>query len=130
LAPGLFACDQIRKKFGFSYRTLIGDDVRGLYGAYQIHIVYNVTAKSPEFVNETIAEKPNVKPRTWSITTEPLYGVWPKPTSHFIINTAEYDPVDVASLEDILYGTVTTDPRMPTAEELGLLIELEIGSGV
>lgn len=130
LAPGLFACDQIRKKFGFSYRTLIGDDVRGLYGAYQIHIVYNVTAKSPEFVNETIAEKPNVKPRTWSITTEPLYGVWPKPTSHFIISTAEYDPADIASLEDILYGTATTDPRMPTAEELGLLIELEIGSGV
>lgn len=129
LAPGLYACDQLRRQFGFSYRTLMGDDVRGLYGAYQIHIVYNVTAKSPDFVNETTADRPNVKPRTWSITTEPLYGVWPKPTSHFVIESAEYDPADVTNLENILYGTDTTDPRMPTAEELGLLVELDIGEG-
>lgn len=128
LAPGLFACDQVRKKFGFSYRTLLGDDVRGIYGAYKIHIVYNATARAPEFQNETIAERTNVKPRTWSITTEPFYGVWSKPTSHFVIESNQYSPADVSSLEDILYGTDTTDPRMPTADELGLLVELEIGS--
>jgi hypothetical protein len=130
LAPGLFACEQPRKKFGFSYRTLIGDDVRGLYGAYLIHLVYNVTAKSPEFLNETRSDRPNVRPRTWSITTEPLYGVWPKPTSHFMIDTREYAPADIQVVEDTLYGTSTTDPRMLTATELGLLVEVEIGSGV
>ena len=130
LAPGLSACDQPRKKFGFSYRTLLGDDVQGVYGAYQIHLVYNAVARSPEFQNETRSEQPNVRPRTWSITTEPLYGVWPKPTSHFILESNEYDPADIQALEDTLYGTDTTDPGMPTATELALLVELEIGSGV
>lgn len=130
LAPGLYACDQPRMKFGFSYRTMIGDDVRGLHGAYLIHLVYNVSAKLPEFQNETRSDRPNVKPRTWSITTEPLYGVWPKPTSHFMIDTREYDPADILTVENTLYGTSTTNPRMLTATELGLLVEVEIGSGV
>src|SRR5215475_2966982 len=45
LSPGLFVSGQNRQSFGFSYRTLIGNDLLGTDAGYKIHVVYNALAK-------------------------------------------------------------------------------------
>lgn len=123
LSTGLFATDQPRQKFGFSYRTLIGNDVKGIDFAYKIHIVYNATAQVSNFVHTTLTNDPSPKTNTWSFTTFPTEVVGFKPTSHVVFDTRFVDAYIIAKLEGILYGDDDSDPRMPTTEELiGFLI--------
>lgn len=118
LAPGLFACDQRCKAFSLSYRTLLGDDVRALSAGYRVHLIYNVTAKLSEFIHETMSQTVPMKTHTWTISMTPEDVPSVKPASHFVVNSLNVDPAGLASVEDILYGTDTDDPRFPTVSEL------------
>lgn len=44
LVAGLIATQQSRRGFGFTYRTLVGNDVVGEDYGYKLHIVYNAKA--------------------------------------------------------------------------------------
>lgn len=119
LSPGMFVTDQIRQAFGFSYRTLIGSDTADLGADYKIHIVYNAMAKTSDFTAKTTNETGDTPTQTWSITTIAPQDSTPfRPTSHFIIDTRKVDQDVVAHIEDVLYGTDTSDPRLPTVSEL------------
>lgn len=122
LSPGLFVTNQIRQQFGFSYRTLLGDDVLGTSLGYKIHLVYNALAKTSDFVRETTTDSPNVKSRAWDISTVPVSADSYKPTSHFVVDSTRFDPSIITSLENILYGAVSTDPRLPDISELVTLV--------
>jgi hypothetical protein len=123
LSIGLFATDQPRQKFGFSYRTLVGNDLKGTAFAYKIHIVYNATAQVSNFVHTTLTNDPSPKTSTWAFTTVPEVIPGFKPTSHVVFDTRHVDQYIIAKLEDILYGNADADPRLPTADELlGFLI--------
>jgi hypothetical protein len=123
LSTGLFASDQPRQTFGFSYRTLVGNDVLGTSFAYKIHVVYNATAQVSNFVHTTQTDNPSPKTNTWAFTTVPTSIPGFKPTSHIVFDTRHVDQYIIAKLEDILYGDADNDPRLPTAEELlGFLI--------
>ena len=118
LSTGLFATDQPRQKFGFSYRTLVGNDIVGTAYAYKIHVVYNATAQVSNFVHTTLTNDPSPKTNTWAFTTYPVVVAGFKPTSHFIFDTRSVDPHLIVNLENILYGDADNDPRLPTVEEL------------
>jgi hypothetical protein len=122
MSPGLFATHQPRESFGFSYRTMIGDDVLGTNRGYKVHIVYNASAKTADFAKETINSGPNVKSRTWDITTVPVSVPSFRPTSHFVVDSTKIDPAILSVIEGILYGTVTDDPRLLTAQELSAMV--------
>jgi hypothetical protein len=122
MSPGLFATHQPRGKFGFSYRTLIGDGVVGASLGYKIHLVYNALAKTADFTRQTITDKPNVTSRTWDISTVPVAIPSFNPTSHFVVDSTVTDPLVLSAIENILYGTSTDDPRLLTAEELVALV--------
>lgn len=118
LFPGTYATNQPRKEFGFSYRTLIGDDLQGLSMDYKIHVVYNASAKISDTVYQTIAQTPSFRPYSFEVTAVPEPFIDYKPSAHFVIDTRK-TPVDVLThIQDILYGTDTEDPRMPTVSEL------------
>ncbi len=124
LSIGLYADGQPRRKFGFSYRTLIGDDLSGTSSGQKIHLVYNATAKAPDFTHESVSTGPGVTPRSWDITTVPeqAAGFWP--SSHFVIDSRRTDPSIQSGIEDIIYGTPGSDPRLPTIQELITLVGL------
>lgn len=115
---GLFATQQPRKNFGFSYRTLVGNDVDGLNLGYKIHIVYNALASPAQRSYKTNGDSAAPLTLDWSITTLPprLTGI--RPTAHFIIDSRLTPPRLLESIENILYGSNTSDARLPTAEEL------------
>ena len=118
---GLFATQQPRKTFGFSYRTLIGNDVDGLSLGYKIHIVYNALASPVQRSYKTNGDSASPLTLDWSISTlaPRLTGI--RPTAHFVIDSRLTPPRLLESIEDILYGSNSTEPRLPTAEELAQL---------
>ena len=118
LSTGLFASDQPRQTFGFSYRTLVGNDTVSTAFGYKVHIVFNATAQVANFTHATIAGDPTPKTNSWAFTTYPISVLGYKPTAHFIFDTRVVDPHIMANLEDVLYGSDTDDPRLPSIDEL------------
>lgn len=119
MMSGLIATNQRRKLFGLSYRTILGNDIAMNEFGYKIHLVYNALAAPPTKNNSTTsASALNPVMMTWPITTNPPVTTGIRPTAHFIVDSTKSDPTVLANLEDILYGTETVPPTMPTTAEL------------
>lgn len=115
---GLFAGQQPRVPFNFSYRTKIGNDVAGTKHGYKIHLVYNAQAAPSSKTRTTIGETVEASPFSWEVTTSPPPLTGYKPTSHFEIDSTKTPSGLLTVIEDILYGNGTTEPRMPSVQEL------------
>lgn len=113
---------QTRRPFGFSYRTLMGNDLEGTEYGYQIHLVYGATASPSERGYNTVNDSPEAITFSWEVTTTPVEVSGYKPTANMIIDTTKVSTAAVAKLEDILYGTADTDPRLPMPDEVIELI--------
>jgi hypothetical protein len=114
---------QRRKAFGLSYRTLIGNDISADHG-YLIHLVYNALAEPSPVNNPTLSKDGlDASPFSWKLSTKPVPIPGAKPAAHLIIDSTIANPAALMALEIILYGSDTTEPRMPTVDELLALFE-------
>ena len=118
IAPGVYAGQQNRKGFGFSYRTLIGNDSDGTDYGYKIHIVYGAKAKPSGRDNATVNDSPEAITLSWECSTTPVDVPGGKPTAHLVIDSTKTDAGKLASLEKLLYGSETADPKFPTIAEV------------
>ena len=126
LSQGVLAGQQLRRAFGMSFRTGVGNDTEDLSHGYKLHIVYNALARPTTRSNKTHSSSSDVDPFSWSFTTKPVPFPGLLPTSHIWFDTTKIDPWVLAHIEDVLYGTETTDPRLPYPEEiLDILLLLE-----
>lgn len=126
VSNGLFVTQQPRVAFGFSYRTKIGNDVEGIDHGYKIHLVYNALAAPTSRSLSSIADSSDPAAFSWSISTQsPLLSGY-KPTAHMIVDSRRAHPFLLSYLEDILYGTDNSAPRMPEASELIALFQLQL----
>lgn len=121
-APGLFLHEQESKSFNLSYRTKVGNDLDEDYG-YKIHILYNVKALSDAKRFATIAEQIVPNEFSWSLSgTPPIFilgGI--KPTVHVSIDSINTDSERFQHLENTLYGTDVTNPRLPSLPEIRVI---------
>lgn len=117
LANGLYVTQQPRQKFGFAYRTLIGEGAKGHGRNYKIHLIYNAMASpsAPEY--STLGSSADPTSLTWEITTIPASGGF-KPSAHFVVDSRTAPLGLLQDLEDILYGSASATPRLPTPTEL------------
>lgn len=131
VATGVYAGQQIRKKFGLSYRTQLGNDVKGTDYGYKLHLVYNCLAAPSEKAYQTINDSPEVISFSWSISTTPVNVTGTaniKPTATLEIDSTKVDAAKLKALEDILYGTNGESgaegaaPRLPFPDEVITLI--------
>jgi hypothetical protein len=118
MSPGLIVTGQPKKQFGFSYRTLIGDDIQGTNAGYRIHLVYNAHAGLSGYAHETTGEKIDVRPYSLAVTTVPEDAPGYRPSAHFIIDSRKTDPAILSKIEDILYGNDEDEPRLITVHEI------------
>lgn len=116
--PGLFATQQRRKSFGFSYRTKIGNEQAGLQHAYKIHIVYNALASPSQRSYPTTGDDVDIVEFGWDITTRPPVISGYKRTSHIEVDSRYVDPLILELLEAILYGNAENAARLPDFDEL------------
>lgn len=118
LADGMYVGNQQTKTFGLSYRTLIGNDVDGIDHGYKLHILYNLTAAPSNDSHETLANDVNPMDFSWTLLSIPETISDYRPTAHIILDSTEIEPSMLQGLEQILYGGIHADARLPSAEEL------------
>jgi hypothetical protein len=115
---GLIATNQRRRSFDFSYRTLVGNDVKQLQYGYKIHLVYKALAAPSNAKYSTLGQNNTPNTLSWGITTLPPLASGFRPTSHFIIDSQTTDPDILAQIEGILYGDDDSDAMIPTVPAL------------
>lgn len=131
--PGVVVGQQARKIFGFSYRTKKGNDTVGQDYGYKIHLVWGAQAAPSEKAYATVNDSPELITFSWELTTTPvpvgtIGGTDYRPTSSMVIDSTIVDPTGLAALEESLYGTVGTDPRLPTPAEVIALFDGSVTS--
>lgn len=117
-SPGLAVGQQGRKSFGLCYRTRLGNDEDGADYGYKLHLVYSAVAAVSEKAYNTINDSPEAITFSWDFSTTGVSVAGMKPTSVLTIDSSKVDASALADLEDILYGTVGADPRLPLPDEV------------
>lgn len=126
LTEGITIGQQTRKMFGFSYRTLVGNDTQGTDYGYKIHLVYGCKASPSEKSRSTVNDSPEAITFSWEITTTPVNVNGHKPTSHLIVDTTVADTGKVTELETKLYGDASAGtPTLPTPDEVYTMFQGE-----
>ena len=114
IAKGVFAGQQERKGFGFSYRSLIGNDTAtSSDDGYKLHLVYGCTASPSEKSYATVNDSPDAITFSWEVKTTPVNVAGFKPTATLVIDSRYADPSKLTALEKILYGDTDTEPSLP-----------------
>lgn len=114
--PGVKVGQQTRKVFGLCYRTLVGNDVESTDAGYKLHLVYGCQAAPSEKAYATVNDTPEAIEFSWEVSTTPVPVTGLKPTATLTIDSTKVDSADLAALEDMLYGTVGTDPQLPAPD--------------
>lgn len=122
LTEGVVIGQQARKAFGLCYRTTVGNDVDGNDYGYKLHIIYGALASPSEKAYATINDSPEAITFSWEITTTPVSVKGFKPTATIAIDSTKVNKEKLKSLEDILYGTESDEPRLPLPDEIATLM--------
>lgn len=117
-APGMMIGQQSRKTFGFVYRTKLGNDQTGQDYGYKLHLIYNCTAAPSERSYATVNDSPEAATLSWEVTTTAVDVPGYKPTASITIDSTRAVPSNLRKLENILFGTETTEPRLPLPAEV------------
>ena len=128
--PGVYLGQQGRKKFGFCYKTLIGNDSEGDSYGYKLHLVYGCQASPSEKAYGTKNDSPEAITFSWTVSTTPEPVTNYKPTSVIVIDSTQYTSTEakarLAALEDKLYGVdadtvneiTASAPYLPKPDEV------------
>lgn len=124
---GLRVSQQNRATFGFSCRTLIGNDTEGTDYGYKIYIVYGATASPSDEEYQTVNDNPNAIEFSYEFNTVPVeVGHGLKPCAIFEIVSTDFKTAEeievLHDLEDTLYGAEGKDPTLPSPAELITLL--------
>jgi hypothetical protein len=120
---GLRITQQRRKSFGMAYRSTVGNDVEGLSHGYKLHILYNLKAEPSEHGYQTLTDASEPITFNWNVTSRAVQILGHRPTAHFIVDSRDVPSSLLQSLEDILYGTVSTEPTLLSPGELLFLFD-------
>jgi len=124
IAPGINIGQQVRETFGFSYRTIVGNDTDGIAYGYKIHLVYGCIASPSDKSHSTVNDTPEANEMSWDVSTIPVEIPGYRPTATITIHSRKVDPEKLATLEAILYGTDGTGgddgvmARLPMPDEI------------
>lgn len=119
LVKGAVAGQQVRKPFGLSYRTKLGNDSKGEDYGYKLHLVYGCQASPSERSYNTINDSPDAITFSWEFTTTPLpvKAAGFKPTACITVDSTIVGEEKMKTLESKLYGN-EGEAELPTPDEV------------
>ena len=123
LVEGVTIGQQDRKTFGLSYRTSLGNDVKGNEYGYKLHIVYGCLAAPSEKAYATVNDSPEVITFSWEVSTTPVNVTGFKPTASLVLDSVKLGTAKMKAIEDVLYGSSTAEARLPLPDEIKSIIE-------
>ena len=118
ISKGLTVSQQTRKPFGFAYKSILGNDIKGNDYGYKLHIWYGCKAAPSERSHSTVNDSPEPQNPSWSISSTPVAVPGAKPSSVLTFNSTTTPADKLKKIEDILYGTEAADARLPLPAEL------------
>ena len=121
LADGVSIGQQKRSAFGFSYRTVLGNDTNGEEYGYKLHLIYGATAAVSEKAYATVNDSPEAITFSWEFTTTPVAVSDHKPTACLTIDSTKVDASKLAALEAKLYGTESEEATLPLPDEIATM---------
>ena len=121
LITGVSIGQQGRKSFGLAYKTLLGNDASGTDYGYKLHIIYGAQAAPSEKAYATVNDSPEAITFSWELTTTPVNVAGHKPTANITIDSTKADKAKLKALEDILFGSESSDPRLPLPDEIATI---------
>ena len=117
VATGVVIGQQTRKTFGLSYRTIVGNDVKGNDYGYKLHLIYGATASPSEKAYNTVNDSPEAGQFSFELTTTPVAVRGYKNTASLTIDTSLIeDKTKITALETLLYGGDSAEATLPTPE--------------
>lgn len=118
LSKGLTVSQQTRKPFGFAYKSILGNDIKGNDYGYKLHIWYGCKAAPSERSHTTVNDSPEPQNPSWTISSTPVVVPGAKPSSVLTFNSTTTPADKLKKIEDILYGTDAADARLPLPAEI------------
>ena len=123
LVEGVTIGQQDRKTFGLSYRTSLGNDVKGNEYGYKLHIVYGCLAAPSEKAYATVNDSPEAITFSWEVSTTPVNVTGFKPTASLVLDSVNLGAAKMKAIEDVLYGSSAAEARLPLPDEIKSIIE-------
>ena len=114
---------------GLSYVTNVGNDTATESDdGYKLHLIYGATAAPSERSYTTTNDSPDAMSMSWEISTVPVSITNDdlRPVSTITIDTTKLDETGKAalkSLETMLYGSATKDPKLPLPDDVYALFK-------
>lgn len=119
---GVYITNQPQEQFCLSYQTKIGNPITGTELGYKIHILYNLTAIPSSKTYETLSLDTEPVEFEWELSSIPEEIENYRPTAYVVIDSRKVNPDILQNVEDVLYGTESTDPHLPTLQSVLALI--------
>lgn len=123
LVEGVTIGQQDRKTFGLSYRTSLGNDVKGNEYGYKLHIVYGCLTAPSEKAYATVNDSPEAITFSWEVSTTPVNVTGFKPTASLVLDSVKLGAAKMKAIEDVLYGSSAAEARLPLPDEIKSIIE-------
>lgn len=123
IAKGVTAHQQNRKAFGFAFKSILGNDVKGNEYGYKLHLWYGCKAAPSERSHATVNDSPEPQNPSWSVTSTPVPIPGKKPASVLTITSTEVDAAKLAKIEEAIYGTASRDAYLPTPQQIIAMLE-------
>ena len=122
LIKGFRVRQQTRSTFGLVYKTLIGNDTQGTDAGYVLHLVYGATASPSSKDNNTVNDSPEALELSWEFSTVPVNIPGMKPAAHIELDSRDIPKEKLTKLEEVLYGSASTEPNLPLPTEVFAII--------
>lgn len=123
IAKGVNAHQQNRKSFGFAFKSILGNDVKGNEYGYKLHLWYGCKAAPSERSHATVNDSPEPQNPSWSITSTPVPIPGHKPASVLTITSTEVDAAKLAKIEEAIYGSDDANSHLPTPQEIIAMLQ-------
>ena len=124
LAEGVTVGQQDRLPFGFSYRTVVGNDIKKNRYGYKLHIVYGAQVSPSEKGYESVNDSPGAITFSWPFTTTPVEmpdGL--NKSATIVLDSTKVSAEAMAKVEAMLYGgDEAAEPKLPTPAEIAAAV--------
>lgn len=122
IATGVYAGQQARKVFGLCYRTILGNDTDSNAHGYKLHLIYGCLASPSEKSYSTVNDSPEAITFSWEVKSTPVNVSGFKPTAVLTIDSTKVEPSKLTALEDALYGSASSEAKLPTPDEVVAIV--------
>lgn len=119
MGDGLYVDSQVPGRFNLSYRTMISAPAVDTIPHYKIHLIYKVMASLAGFTSETLtSDATDPTGFEFELSAVPIQIPGRRPSAHIILDTRKMTDSTRTQLEDLIYGSDTQEPTLPTIPQL------------